>query len=458
MTRLPTTFARVERAPARALSALFAVSWLATAAEPDPGPGPITFREITRETGIDFVHTDGSSGERYIVETVSAGLATFDYNGDGRIDLLFLNGAPLGKTRPNPATTCRLYRNEGNWKFTDVTRPAGLAAPCYALGVAVADYDNDGRPDVFLNNFGRNVLFRNRGDGTFVDETARAGVADDDHVGAGACFFDIDADGDLDLYVGHYVEFSYEKHHVVRFNGHPAYVGPLNYPTTTSRLFRNNGDGTFSDISAATSIGAQKGAAMGVVAADVEGDGDTNLFVGNDETGNFLFVNDGGGRFQEAGLAAGIAFDFNGRAHGTMGVEAGDFDNDGRLDFYATSFQRELPMLFRNLGSGLLEDVTLPRSAAAGMNSLVTWGCGLVDFDNDGHRDLFVAAGHLQDNVELYDTSTTYLQQNRLLHNLGDGRFADVTARAGDGLQPRLSSRGAASTTSTTMATWTRWC
>jgi hypothetical protein len=209
-------------------------------------------------------------------------------------------------------------------------------------------------------------------------------------------------------------------------------------------MFRNNGDGTFTDVSAESGIGNTKGAAMGLVAADFDVDGDTDLFVGNDETGNFLFVNDGHGRFKENGLAAGIAFDFNGQAHGTMGVECGDADNDGWLDFYATSFQRELPMLFRNLGNGSFEDVTLPCSAAAGMNSLVTWGCGLADFDNDGHRDLFVAAGHLQDNVELYDTSTTYPQQNRLLRNLGHGRFADVTNLAGDGLKPKLSSRGAA--------------
>jgi hypothetical protein len=408
--------------------------------------GTIRLTDVTRQTGIDFVHTDGSSGERYIVETVSTGVATFDYDGDGWIDVFFLNGAPLplGRTRPEPAPTCRLYRNEGGWKFTDVTRTAGLGVSCYALGVAVADYDNDGAPDLYLNNFGTNLLFRNRGDGTFEDATARAGVADEPHVGAGTCFLDVEGDGDLDLYVGHYVDFTLAKHHIVRFNGHPAYVGPLNYPTTASRLFRNNGDGTFADATAASGIGLHKGAAMGAVAADFDRDGDTDLFVGNDETGNFLFVNDGRGHFRESGLTAGIAFDFNGQAHGTMGVECADFDNDGALDFYATSFQRELPMLFRNLGTGFFDDVTLPRSAAAGMHSLVTWGCGLVDFDNDGHRDLFVAAGHLQDNVELFDTSTTYLQQNRLLRNLGNGRFADVTRSAGDGLEPKLSSRGAA--------------
>lgn len=409
-----------------------------------PPTSSILLTEVTRQTGIDFVHTDGSSGQRYIVETVSAGLATFDYDGDGRIDILFLNGAPLGEAKINPPPTCHLYRNEGNWKFTDVTRKAGLAVTCYALGVAVGDYDNDGHPDIFLNNFGTNLLFHNNGDGTFRDVTARAGVADDDHVGAGTCFLDMDGDGDLDLYVGHYVDFTYARHHIVRFNGYPAYVGPLDYPTTPSRMYRNNGDGTFTDVSDVSGIGAHKGAAMGVIAADFDNDGDTDLFAGNDEMGNFLFVNDGHGRFKENGLAAGIAFDFAGRAHGTMAVECGDFDNDGRLDFFHTSYQRESPILFRNLGNGFFDDVTVPTGAGGGITSLVTWGCGLVDLDNDGQRDLFIAAGHLQDNVESFDTSTTYLQQNRVLRNLGNGKFADITARCGDGLQVKLSSRGAA--------------
>jgi hypothetical protein len=406
---------------------------------------PIRFADVTRQTGIDFVHTDGSSGQRYIVETVSAGLATFDYDNDGLTDILFLNGAPLGEARIEPPPTCRLYRNEGGWRFTDVTQRAGLAIPCYALGVAVADYDNDGDADVFLNNFGPNRLFRNRGDGTFEEVAAAAGVADaDTHVGAGTVFLDVDGDGDLDLYVGHYIGFTFARHHIVRFNGHPAYVGPLNYPTTPSRLYRNQGDGTFTDASMASGIGAHEGAAMGVVAADFDGDGDTDLFVGNDETGNFLFVNDGHGRFQESGLLRGVGYDAAGRAHGTMGVECGDFDNDGHLDFYATSFQREAPVLYRNRGKGRFEDVTAVTGAAAHMTSLVTWGCGVVDLDNDGHRDLFVAAGHLQDNVELYDSSTTYHQRNRVLRNLGNGRFAEVTAQSGEGLRVELSSRGAA--------------
>lgn len=409
-----------------------------------PPPSTIQLTDVTKLTGIDFVHTDGSSGQRYIVETVCAGLATFDYNGDGLIDILFLNGAPLRGTKPDPNATPHLYRNDGHWKFTDVTREAGLAVSCYGLGVAVGDYDNDGRPDVFFNNFGTNLLFHNNGDGTFTDVTAKAGVADEPHVGAGACFLDIDGDGNLDLFVAHYVNFTYETHRQARFNGYPAYVGPLDYPTTTNRLYRNNGDGTFTDVSAESGVGAHKGAGMGMICCDFDQDGDTDIFLGNDETGNFLFVNDGKGKFKEAGLASGIAYDFNGKAHGTMGVECGDYDNDGRLDFFVTSYQQETTILFRNLGKGFFDDVTRRTGAGDGTLARVTWGCGMVDFDNDGYRDLFIAAGHLHDNVELFDTTTTYAQRNLVLRNLGNGKFANVSDRCGNGLAVQLSSRGAA--------------
>jgi hypothetical protein len=409
-----------------------------------PPPCAIHLTDVTKQTGIDFVHTDGSSGQRYIVETVSAGLATFDYNGDGRIDLFFLNGAPLRGTKAERPPTGRLYRNDGNWKFTDVTREAGLAVTCYGLGVAVGDYDNDGHPDLFLNNFGTNLLFRNHGDGTFTDVTRKAGVADDDHVGAGTCFLDMDGDGDLDLFVAHYVRFTYETHRVARFNGYPAYVGPLDYPTTTNRLYRNNGDGTFTDVSVESGIGAHKGAGMGMVCGDFDQDGDTDIFVGNDETGNFLFVNDGKGRFKEMGLLSGLAYDFNGKAHGTMGAEWGDYDNDGWLDVFVTSYQQETAILFRNLGKGLFEDVTRRTSAGEGTLARVTWGCGMADLDNDGDRDLFIAAGHLHDNVELFDTTTTYHERNLVQMNLGNGRFTNVSDQCGDGLAVQLSSRGAA--------------
>lgn len=435
----------MNRSFKQALLATVSLAMALPAAAADAQPQcAIRLTDATRNTGIDFVHTDGSSGQRYIVETVCAGMATFDYNGDGLIDIFFLNGAPLRGTKTDAQPTQRLYRNEGNWKFTDVTRQAGLAVTCYGLGVAVGDYDNDGHPDLYLNNFGTNILFRNKGDGTFEDVTQRAGVADSPHVGAGTCFLDMDGDGDLDLFVSHYVEFTYETHRVARFNGYPAYVGPLDYPTTPNRLYRNNGDRTFTDVSAESGIAAHKGAGMGMVCGDFDQDGDTDIAVGNDETGDFLFVNDGNGHFEETGLFSGIAYDFSGKAHGTMGIDCGDYDNDGWLDLFATSYQQETATLFRNLGKGFFDDVTARTGAGDGTLPLVTWGCAITDLDNDGDRDLFIAAGHLHDNVDRFDTTTTYHARNLVKMNLGNGRFASVSDRCGDGLAVCLSSRGAA--------------
>lgn len=406
--------------------------------------GAIRFRDATRETGITFVHTDGSSGRRYIVETVCCGLATFDYDGDGDVDIYFLSGAPLPGAAAKRAPTNELWRNDGGFRFTNVTREAGVGDAGYGLGVAIGDYDGDGWQDIFVNNFGPCVLYRNRGDGTFSDVSARAGVVGRGRVGAGASFLDIDADGDLDLFVSHYIDFSFETHVAVRFNGHPAYVGPLNYRTMPNTLYRNEGNGTFVDVSAESGIAAHAGSGMGIVCGDFDDDGDTDIYVGNDEMGNFLLRNDGTGRFEECGLLAGLAYDFQGRPKGTMGADAGDVDNDGLVDIFETSYQREMSTLFRNLGGGLFEDVTQRANAGRGGYSVVKWGIAIVDFDNDGFRDIFYATGHLQDNVELYDTTTSYEAKNVVLRNLGGGKFENVSEEAGGGLQVKLSSRGVA--------------
>lgn len=403
----------------------------------------IQLRDVTKQTGISFVHTDGSSGKRYIVETVSAGLALFDYDGDGDIDIYFLNGAPLrGATVKVPPKNA-LYRNDGGWKFTDVTETADVGDPGYGLGVAVGDYDNDGDPDIYLNNYGPNVLYSNNGDGTFTDVTEKAGVSNGHQVGAGACFLDIDKDGDLDLYVANYVNFTYENHQIVRFNGYPAYVGPMNYHPTPDTLYRNNGDGTFADISEESGIAAHKGTGMGMVCADYDNDGDTDIYVGNDVAGNSIFENDGTGKFEEVGLFTGLAYDVSGTPQGTMGVDCGDYNNDCLLDFHATSYQRDLATLYRNLGNGSFEDVTRITGAGDGTLPYVTWGNGLVDFDNDGDRDIFIACGHLHDNVELFDNVTSYYVQNILLENAGQEKFVNISDKCGDGLAVKLSSRGA---------------
>jgi hypothetical protein len=440
LTSLPVD--RRRRPPARWLAAA-GLAWtilLATA----PAQGPIVLHDVTRQTGITFRHTDGSSGQRYIVETVTAGLALFDYDGDGDVDIYFLNGAPLKGTKVDVPPRNALYRNDGGWKFTDVTDQAGVGDTGFGLGVAVGDYDNDGDPDVYVNNFGPNVLYRNNGDGTFTDVTKQAGVDAGNKMGAGACFLDADGDGDLDLYVANYVKFTYATHVARQIDGYPEYSGPLDYPPEPDLFYRNNGDGTFTDVSEESGIAAHASTGMGMVAADYDNDGDTDVFIANDETGNYLFQNDGTGKFQESGLMVGAAYNLDGRELGSMGVDCGDYDNDGRLDFFMTSYQRELPVLYRNLGDGFLEDVTVATGAGTGTLPYVTWGNGFVDFDNDGDRDLFIACGHLQDNIDQYDDSTSYHARNVLLMNTGDGRFVDVSGSAGDGLAVKLSSRGAA--------------
>ncbi len=405
---------------------------------------PIQLRDVSAQTGISFVHTDGGSGERYIVETVTAGLALFDYDGDGLTDVYFLNGAPLRGTASTEIPRNALYRNEGDWKFTDATERAGVGDPGFGLGVAAADYDNDGDADLFLNNYGPNVLYRNNGDGTFTDVTDEAGVSGGHQVGAGACFLDYDADGHLDLYVANYVDFTYENHCVQVVDGFPVYAGPRDFRPVADQLYRNNGDGTFTDKSAETGIGDHAGTGMGMVCADHDNDGDTDVFVLNDVSGNFFFENDGAGRFHEVGLLSGAAYNLYGDELGSMGIDCADYDNDGRLDFFMTSYQGELPVLYHNLGDGGFEDVTV--SAGVGKNTLpyVNWGTGLIDFDNDGDRDLFIANGHLYDNVDRFDDSTAYHVRNALLLNAGDGTFVDVSDSSGDGMAVELSSRGAA--------------
>ena len=411
------------------------------AAEP---PSAIQLRDVTRQSGIAFVHTDGSSGQRYIIETVCAGLATFDYDGDGDIDIYFLNGAPLPHSSVAAPPRNALYRNDGGWKFTDVTVQAGVGDTGYGLGVCVGDYDNDDDLDIYLNNSGPNVLYRNNGNGTFTDVTRAAGVANGDRVGAGACFLDIDNDGDLDLYVGNYIDFTFAKHQTRFVNGHPAYVGPMIYGPIPDTLFRNNGDGTFTDISRESGIAAHSGTSMGMVCADFDNDGDSDIIVGNDAMANFVWKNDGTGKFQEVGLISGLAYDSHGVGQGTMGIDCGDYNNDGWLDFYMTSYQRQLAILYHNVKGAYFEDVTRQTGAGTDTYPQVTWGTGFVDFDLDGDRDLFIACGHLQDNVDLWDDTTSYEARNLLLENTGSGRFINMSNRAGDGLAVKRSSRGAA--------------
>jgi hypothetical protein len=405
--------------------------------------GQIRFVDVTEQTDITFEHTDGSSGNRYIVESVTAGLALFDYDGDEDIDIYFLNGAPLPGTVSDTPPRNALYRNDGNWSFTDTTDQSGLGDTGFGLGVTIGDYDNDGDADVYLNNYGPNVLYRNNGNGTFTDVTKSAGVGNGNKVGAGACFLDMDRDGDLDLFVSNYLKFSYAVHVPHSMKGFPQYGSPLDYPPEPDTMYRNNGDGTFSDVSAISGMAEHPGTGMGTVCGDYDNDGDTDIFVANDVMGNFLFRNDGMGRFEEVGLQAGVAYDYYGREQASMGADCGDYDNDGRLDFFVTSYAQELSTLYHNLGYGIFEDATITSGAGVGTLNDVTWGNGLIDFDNDGDRDIFIASGHVQDNVEKYDNRTTYRQRNTVQMNIGKGRFINVSQNCGNGLEVMLTSRGA---------------
>ncbi len=409
---------------------------------------PIQLTDVTSRTGITFRHDDGSRGGYYIVEAMSAGLALFDYDQDGDQDIFFLNGTPIdpakSSTAPGDRTIgCELYRNDGGWKFTNVTQAAGVGFRGAALGVAVGDYDRDGDPDLYLNNYGPNVLYRNDGDGTFTDVTNEAGVGNGHRVGAGAAFLDIEGDGDLDLYVANYIQFRPADHVPRTRQGYPVYGSPADYPSDSDTLFRNNGDGAFTDISREAGIDDQA-PGMGMVCADYDQDGDTDIFVASDGQANVLYQNDGKGHFQDVALLAGFAYDLAGKPHAGMGVDCADYDQDGRLDLHVTSFQAELATLYRNAGDGFFEDVTIPSGAGNGTRAPVTWGNAIVDLDNDGHRDLLMAAGHLNDLQNKFDQSTDYEVPKIVLRNLGNGRFANVSDQSGNGPLVARSSRGLA--------------
>ncbi|MGN6135259.1 MAG: CRTAC1 family protein [Aureliella sp.] len=394
------------------------------------------------QAGIDFVHFDGASGRRYIVETVLGSLALFDYDNDGLIDIYFVNGAALPGTRlPAAAVTNRLYKNNGNWHFTDVTDASGLGDAQYGMGVVVGDVDQDGDADVFLSNFGKNTFYVNQGDGTFLESSQAWGVSGSSRFGAGNALLDMEGDGDLDLYCASYVEFDYSQHKTRTIAGHEFHTGPNDYRPAVDYLYRNNGDGTFSDVSAWSGIAQLRAPGMGVLSADFDDDRDMDIFVANDQKPNFLLLNNGRGQFSDEGLLAGVAVDRLGRSNGNMGVDYADFNGDGLLDLVTTTYQDEMPVLYQAVSPGLFSDVTNVARIDSTLNAHVKWGVGGIDFDNDADRDLFIACGHFLDNIRVIDDRTDVKVVNYLLANDGRGRFTNVTRSAGSALSVVESTR-----------------
>ena len=332
----------------------------------------ITFIPVTEQSGIQFKHVDGRSGRRYFLETVGSGVAFFDYDGDGLLDIYLVNGADLpGFTSQIPPTN-KLHRNNGDGTFTDVTEEAGVGDTGYGGGCAVADYDNDGHLDLYVTNFERNVLYHNNGDATFTDVTQRAGVGDT-RWSLGCAFADYDNDGFVDLYVANYVDYHFEEHKTRTYKGIVVYREPETYRGSPDILYHNNGDGTFTDVTQEAGICHEDGMGMGVVFGDYDNDGFVDCYVGNDAGENFLYHNNGDGTFTDVGWMAGVEADENGSVQGTMGVDFGDYDNDGLFDLIGLNYQKQPNAVYHNDGDGFFSDV----SFIAGMGyslPYLSWG------------------------------------------------------------------------------------
>jgi tetratricopeptide (TPR) repeat protein len=416
-------------------------------APPGGSAGPdVAFVDEAAEAGIVLANVSGSAEKRFIVETTGAGGCWLDYDLDGDLDLYVVNGAALeGEATTTPPARDALYRNEGAGRFTDATARAGIVDRGWGGGCAVGDYDNDGDPDLYVTNYGPNVLYRNEGHGIFTDVTAAAGVGDS-RWSLGAAFFDAEGDGDLDLYVANYLRFdlAVAGARQCHWKGIPVMCGPHGFAGEEDELFRNNGDGTFSDVSDQAGIAGRALFGMGVVVGDVDGNTHPDVFAANDSQDNHLFLNDGWGRFQDSALAAGVALSADGRQQASMGADLGDYDNDGDEDLIVTNFSDDYHTLYRNDGGGLFTDATQATGLDPATRSSLGWGAGFFDYDNDGDLDLFIASGHVYPQVDGRDPSTSYRQQNLLFRNEGDGRFIDVSNRSGPGLRKVRSSRGAA--------------
>jgi len=416
-----------------------------------PRPSVPRFVDVTERSGIVFQHISGPVGEKdYIFETKGGGIGALDYDNDGRMDLFIAQGSTLERFRAGQNPHGALFRNLGDWRFEDVTERAGLTRGAWGMGATAADYDNDGWVDLYLTNLGPNILYHNNGDGTFTDVTAKAGVGDP-RWSTSAAFGDYDADGFLDLFVPNYLDVGPDKLPEplgtprCTYLGRPVMCGPRGLEGAADSLYHNNGDGTFSEVSEKTGVvDRERFFGLGSVWADLDNDGDLDLYVANDATPNLLFVNQGNGTFVERGFLSGLAVSGDGREQASMGVDAADYDNDGLLDVFCAHFAGDYSTLYRNQGDLAFEDVTASAGLHYPASPLVSWGTRFVDLNQDGWKDLFHANGHVYPSFEARPNDReTYRQPQTLYLNLGTGRFVDVSATSGDLQRPGVG-RGAA--------------
>lgn len=411
--------------------------------------GQIRFENRQPQSGVGFVLDNGATPNKPMIDTTLGGVALFDFDNDGFLDIFFTNGAHIPSLIKNDETFHnRLYRNNHDGKFTDVTARAGVSGSGYSMGAAAGDFNNDGWTDLYVTGVNRNVLYRNNGDGTFTDVTDKAGVAGLDIAGkklwsVSGAWLDYDNDGNLDLFVANYLDWSFMNAKICGWEGDRTHCGPEVYRGLPSFLYRNDGDGTFTDVSAASKIADQIGKGMGVAVADLDGDGFMDIFLANDRERDMLFRNLDGRTFAEVGVESSVAFTEDGLPVASMGVDFRDVNNDGRPDLFVTTLSGETYPLFLNDGQGFFTDVSYKTGIGRGTFSVSGWGTGAYDFDNDGHKDLFTANSHVTDNIDHY-TDYEYKQPNLVFRNQGNGTFRDVTPQAGPTFQSASAHRGSA--------------
>ena len=397
-------------------------------------PKPVAFENIAAAAGVTFTHINGASADKYLVETMGSGALFFDYDNDGWIDLFLVDGGSIADNAVSARARHRLFRNAGKGVFKDATESSGIRHQEYGMGACAGDVDNDGRIDLYITNYGPNVLYRNGGNGVFTDVTRAAGVG---LAGwsTSCAFLDIDGDGDLDLFVTNYLDAPKTNN---RFCGDPqrrirVYCHPLVYPAVANVLYRNDGKGAFTDVSAETGLNKYLGNGLGVAVGDYDDDGRPDVFVANDSVPNFLFHNEGGGRFSEIGLLAGVAVARDGKPRAGMGTEFADYNGDGRLDLVVTNHEFETTSLFRNDGGSSFVDTTLDAGISSATLPFVGFGVGFFDFDNDADLDLSIVNGHVIDNTALFRAGSTHAQRKLLFLNTNGRRFAEISQQSGSG-------------------------